>query len=381
MVAPSMSVTSTTPAPTTTTDLDAYWAKRDNEAGSRKGEAHGPKQIMTAYEVSDWLQVPRILRDLQAGHGTQIRLVFPEPATTHPQAAAIKSEQEAIQKFFRDNQKKAVDTLMVDLESAIRSSDSFKEYINNPVSSIATAQGWIDAHLQAAQATKHHFGVTEVVPSEAHNLGDPKSKNDMIVSVESAIQTKNVVAITVPCDAAAQALLAETLSQWISAKAQSGTPVDITNVQVWVGPGEPRFGAAAAHHIPLTVKSLHEFLDEEALKKKQQSGGGTSVTPPPSHSTNPPAPGAADPATTTPPVSSTPPVLPPPVTSTAATAPLAAPANPPAPVANAPTTANPPLPPAAVPPLVTPPAATAPSAPPPVTHAPAAGVEIVLTRG
>lgn len=368
MVAPCMSVTSTTPAPITTADLDAYWAKRDNEAGSRKGEAHGPKQIMTAYEVSDWLQVPRILRDLQAGHGTQIRLVFPEPATTHPQAAAIKSEQEAIQKFFRDNQKKAVDTLMVDLESAIRSSDSFKEYINNPVSSIATAKAWIDAHLQAAQATKHHFGVTEVVPSEAHNLAGLKSKNDMIVSVESAMQTKNVVAITVPCDAAAQALLAETLSQWISAKAQSGTPVDITNVQVWVGPGEPRFGAAAAPHIPLTVKSLHEFLDEEALKKKQQSGGGTSVTPPPSHSTNPPAPGAAGATTTTPP-------LPP------ATAPLAAPATPPASVANAPTTVNPPLPPAAVPPLVTPPAATAPSAPPPVTHGPAAGVEIVLTRG
>jgi|GEM_PF-3791225 len=259
--------------------LDPYWANRDREAGSRRGEAHGPQGLMTAYEVSNWLQVPRILGDLQAAHGTQIRLVFPEPATTDPQASVIKKEQEAIQRFLRDNQSKPLGMMMVDMQEAVRASHSFQAYLRDPVPSIASAERWISAHLDVSKAKQHHFGVTELVATDAHSLSDTVSTCDLLATIQSATQKNNLVVITVPRNDTAQAALAEALSQWITDRKRSDASIDTSNIKVWIGPSEPRFGSSAGSHVPLTEIDLRSFLHEEDLKRRQRLADTTSIKP------------------------------------------------------------------------------------------------------
>lgn len=171
------------------------WKEKQKHLGEgyRVGVTKAPGMDQKTMEVSSWLQVPEILKELYTGSDNSIRLKFPAPITGGESRASIKEEQTGIRKFLQDNHGKSLVELVSDLEKEISRSASFLAATSGPepiFPTSVTAKVWITALWpEAAQEQGLNIGkkleVTDIVQlGTKHNF----ETKDNVAQIETALK-------------------------------------------------------------------------------------------------------------------------------------------------------------------------------------------------
>ncbi len=200
---------------------------------TREGIAVAPLRPINVQEVSSWMQVPKILAELQNGGGSGIRLTFPAPPSGTKGAEAIRNEQRAIRAFLQENHDKPLSAIAAELANNISSCALFAKFTTGAFKKI-TAESWLKSLQITSESTASlavadvidATGIKQQVTNDATNLRDQMVN---LISEGGALQRATI--ITVP-DGEREALKA-TLQAWYNA--QIDPKVNISKVTVWVG--------------------------------------------------------------------------------------------------------------------------------------------------
>lgn len=169
------------------------WKEKHLGEGYRVGVTKAPGMDQKTMEVSSWLQVPEILKELYTGSDNSIRLKFPAPIKIGESLESIKEEQTGIRKFLQDNHGKSLVELVSDLELKISRSASFVAATSGPepiFPTSVTAKVWITALWpEAAQEQGLNIGkkleVTDIVQLGTKNNFD---KKENVAQIEAALK-------------------------------------------------------------------------------------------------------------------------------------------------------------------------------------------------
>lgn len=278
------------------------WKEKHWGPGYEVGATNAPGMYQKTMEVSSWLQVPEILKELHTGSDNSIRLKF--PATVGESAQSIKNEQTEIRKFLQDSHGKPLARLVADLENNISSSASFAAATTgtNPMFPPGvTAKGWITAvwpetaQAQNLDASKK-LEVTDIVKlGKKHNFDKQENTAQIETALKESVSSSRPVIFTVHDNSdntprlfnLAKKLEALTSSGRLSTEATKG-------ISIRVGPDNKLFdrskiGTECADKTGPIIRhySFKEFLETYGTNGTAQRGSGVeSPEAPPANNIN-----------------------------------------------------------------------------------------------
>jgi hypothetical protein len=212
-----------------------------------------------ALEVSSWVQIPQLLKMLQADELSKgkIRVTFPEPVSTDPaKVTEIKATQNEIRKFIEGFHSRPAASMLRELAAKIERSPEFQQCMAQPSNALQTGSQWIAAFALDYAKLAGSLQVSTVMKVGA-NL-DPAAKQALDLQTNNAVSAHRKLVYEIdPTQGSASALFEQ------------------LKTRVPPLPGDTTVVVGATAHFPGDPKQsksqeVQEFSIADFLRKEQE---------------------------------------------------------------------------------------------------------------